>query len=324
MKALQYDRYGEPAEVVALAERPLPEPQEGEVRLRLLRSPIHNHDLATIRGTYGVKPQLPAIGGTELLGVVDALGPGVEGPAAGTRVAAMAPGAWGEYSIASAAAVVPIPAAVPDDAGAQLLAMPLSAVVLLDDLHVEPGEWIVQNAASGAVGRILCTAAQDRGINVINVVRRESAIEEVKRYGAQHAVSTSDPQWAQRVREIAGTAPIARVVDSVCDDTSTVLNALLGKFGQHVIFGALGARALKLDPGALIFGETTVRGFWMSSWMQRATAQERMAAMMRVFELLQAGKLPLPVAAVHPLAEAKAALAQAETPGRTGKVLLSP
>jgi len=239
----------------------------------------------------------------------------------GQRIAGMVPGAWAEYAVAPAASLAPIPDGIEDGAAAQLLAMPLSAVVLLDELRVKSGDWIVQNAAGGAVGRILSVLAQKAGVNVINVVRRAASIEEVKSYGAKHVVATSEENWADRIREIAGDAPIARIVDSVCDAQSTTLNRLLGRNGEHVVFGALGGSALKIDPGALIFGETIVRGFWMYAWMKRATDEQRTNATMRVFALAMSGELPLPVAGTYPLSEAKAALTAAEHPGRPGKVL---
>ena len=85
MRSVVFERFGEPSEVLDTAERPIPQPGPGEIRVRLVLSPIHNHDLWTIRGTYGVKPALPATGGTEALGIVDALGEGVSGPAVPSR-----------------------------------------------------------------------------------------------------------------------------------------------------------------------------------------------------------------------------------------------
>jgi NADPH2:quinone reductase len=323
MNALQFSRTGEPGDVLECRDVATPEPKAGEVRLRLLRSPIHNHDLATVRGVYGVKPPMPAIGGTELVGVVDALGEGVTSVKTGQRVASMVTGAWAEYSIASAASVVPVPDAIPDDAAAQLLAMPLSAVVLFDELRVKPGDWIVQNAAAGAVARILCGIAQKAGVNVVNLVRRPAAVEEVKAYGAKHVVVSSEDGWVERIQGIVDGAPIARIVDSVCDAQSTTLNRMLGRLGEHVVFGALGGSALKVDPGALIFAESVVRGFWMYSWMKHATKEQGAAATMKVFGLALAGELPLPVSGVYKLGDAKKALAAAEEQGRPGKVLLS-
>lgn len=324
MIALQFSRYGDPIEVVQPQEIPDPAPGDGEVVLRVVRSPIHNHDLATIRGTYGVKPPLPATGGTEVLGIVEDVGPGVTGVARGQRVAAMVQGGWAQRVKASAGALVPLPDAIGDDAGAQILAMPLSAVVLFDDLAVQPGDWIVQNAANGAVGRILMRLAQRRGVGIVNLVRRQSAADELTALGAEHVVLTDDPQWPRHVADATRGEPIARVVDSVCDAQSLLLNRLLAPKGEHIVFGALASRPLSLDPGALIFGQTVVRGFWVYAWMPRASQEQRAAAMQQVLALATSGELPLAVASTHALSEAKQALEAAQTSGRPGKVLFAP
>jgi NADPH:quinone reductase-like Zn-dependent oxidoreductase len=95
MQSVVIERFGHPAEVVQAGERPRPEPGPGEALVRMRLSPIHNHDLAIVRGVYGYKPPLPAIPGTEALGVVEALGEGVRGLAVGQRVAvAGAQGTW--------------------------------------------------------------------------------------------------------------------------------------------------------------------------------------------------------------------------------------
>ena len=321
MQALRYDRVGEPTEVIAPVDIALPVPQAGEVRLRMLRSPIHNHDLSTIRGIYGVKPQLPAIGGTEMVGAVDAIGGGVS-LALGTRVSAMLQGAWAEFVIVPAALCVTMPDALDDDTASQLMAMPLSALVLLESLRVEPGMWILQNAANGAVGRILMRLAQARNVNVINLVRRESSANELRAFGAKHVIVTEGNDWAAHLREMTGGQPVARVIDSVTGAQSIELQRVLGRRGEYVIFGGLAAAAMRLDPGLMIFNETVVRGFWMTAWMSRASAQERTAAVQSIFALALAGELPLPVASIFSLSDGKAAMLAAEQPGRSGKVLL--
>src|SRR3546814_669818 len=83
MRSAIHHQFGDPTNVLVPGDSPLPEPAPGEVRIRMQLAPIHNHDLLTVRGQYGYKPALPAIGGSEGLGVVDALGAGVEGLAVG-------------------------------------------------------------------------------------------------------------------------------------------------------------------------------------------------------------------------------------------------
>ena len=186
MRCAVYNAFGAPAEVLHLAERPVSEPGPGEIRGRMVLSPIHNHDLWTISGEYGVKPPLPAIGGTEALGVVDKLGEGVTTPAVGQRVTASSiVGAWAEYFIARAAAVVPVPDAISDEVACQLIAMPLSAMMALVDLGVKPGQWMIQNAATGAVGKTLAMIAKAKGIHVVNIVRRREGVAELGKLGIE-------------------------------------------------------------------------------------------------------------------------------------------
>jgi NADPH:quinone reductase-like Zn-dependent oxidoreductase len=324
MIALQFPSFGEPANVVAPKETAKPEPGPGEVRLKLVLSPIHNHDLATVRGIYGVKPPLPAIGGSELLGVVDALGEGVANLAPGQRVSSGVRGSWSEYVIANAAGAVPIPDTVSDEVGAQLLAMPLSAMVLFEELHAPAGSWIVQNAANGAVGRNVMRIAQAAGVNVVNLVRREASVGEMQSFGAKHVVNTEVGDWINEVRDIVGNGNVVAVVDSVCDKNSMALNGLLGRGGQHVVFGALGTHALAVNPSNLIFKESTIRGFWMIAWMERATQEQRVGAIVKVVGLAMNGTLALPAGGIYPLSKAWEALKAAETPGRSGKILFAP
>ena len=161
MRSAVHASFGEPADVIGPADSPMPQPGPGEVRVRMTLAPIHNHDLWTIRGQYGWKPSLPAIGGSEACGVVDALGEGVEGLRVGQRVnTAAGRGTWAEYFVTPAGMAIPLPDAIPDEVAAQLVAMPLSALMLLEFLDVQPGQWIVQNAANGAVGKTLAMLAE--------------------------------------------------------------------------------------------------------------------------------------------------------------------
>ncbi|PTT35108.1 alcohol dehydrogenase, partial [Stenotrophomonas sp. HMWF022] len=184
MRAAQYSTFGNPADVLAVADAALPEPGPGEVRIRTVLASIHNHDLLTVRGLYGYKPTLPATGGSEALGVIDALGEGVDGLQIGQRVAAASVhGTWAEAFIAPARMVIPMPESIPDEMAAQLIAMPLSALMLLEFLHVEPGQWVVQNTANGAVGKSLAMLATARGVHVANLVRNAEAVAQLQALG---------------------------------------------------------------------------------------------------------------------------------------------
>ena len=205
MRSAIHTTFGEPADVLQLADRPVPQPGASEVRIRTLLAPIHNHDLWTIRGRYGYKPELPAIGGSEAVGVIDALGESVDDLAIGQRVAvASVHGTWAEYFIAPARLLVPVPDTMADETAAQLIAMPLSALMLLEFLHVGPGQWIVQNTANGTVGKTLAMLAAARGVQVLNLVRRDAGVDELTALGIGNVVSTAQSEWEDRARSILG------------------------------------------------------------------------------------------------------------------------
>ena len=86
MKSVTFETFGSPGRVLRVVDRPMPEPGPGQVRVRMVLSPIHNHDLMIVTGHYGYKPELPHVPGTEALGVVDKLGERVTGLSVGQRV----------------------------------------------------------------------------------------------------------------------------------------------------------------------------------------------------------------------------------------------
>lgn len=126
MRTIIHNTFGEPEDVLRVEDRTIPELGHGQVRLRVRLSPIHNHDLWTVHGTYGFKPELPAPAGTEVLGVVDKLGEGVNNVAIGQRaVSGTTFGMWAEYELVEAQGFILVPDALPDEAAAQLVSMPL-------------------------------------------------------------------------------------------------------------------------------------------------------------------------------------------------------
>ncbi len=325
MRALVQPQFGDPSEVLSVQEVPDPQPGPGQALVRVLLSPIHNHDLWTVRGSYGFKPEMPARAGSEAVGVVEALGEGVEGLAVGQRVATGgAFGAWAELIVAPVAGLVPVPEAMSDEAASQLVSMPFSAIALLDFLEVSEGDWIVQNAANGAVGRLLAQLGEARGVHVLGLVRRAESIAELHEQGIEQVVATDDDGWRDRVREIVGDAPIVAGVDSVGGRAAGDVVSLLADDGVLVVFGAMASPTLEIGSGDVIFKQTVIKGFWGSKVFSAMAAEKRTALMGELVTGIGSGVLTLPVEKVYGLDEiADAARANGE-PGRRGKILLRP
>jgi NADPH:quinone reductase-like Zn-dependent oxidoreductase len=324
MRAIIHRSFGVPQEVLEVADVDQPTPGEGEVRVRIVLAAVHNHDLMIARGEYGMLPELPGRAGSEAVGVIDALGDGVTGIEIGQRVVAGTTGAWAEYVTMPARAVVPLDDSIPDEAGAQLIAMPFSAIALLDFLQLDEGDWMLQNAANGAVGRIVAQLAKTRGVNVIGLVRRSQAVEQLAAEGIDRVVATDDEGWRDRVTELTGGAPIRAGVDSVGGESAGDVLSLLAEGGSLVVFGAMASSTLNLSVGDILFKQATVKGFWGAKVGSYISAQRRGELMVELRERIADGTVTLPVASIHALDDIADAVRASDEAGRRGKVLLRP
>lgn len=325
MHSALHTQFGDPAEVLHLGKSPKPTAQPGEVVVKMLLSPIHNHDLWTVRGSYGYKPELPAIGGSEAVGLVESVGDGVAPDWIGKRVAVSGVhGTWAEYFAAPLAELVPLPAALSDEDGAQLIAMPFSAISLLEFLQVKPGDWVIQTAANGAVGKIFAALADARGIHTLNLVRRDEAVAELQDLGMRNVLSTASDDWRAKARAILGAAGARAAIDSVGGKVAADLAALLGVEGQLVVFGTATGAPLELSSGMLIMKHLTVKGFWGSKVRQEMASTDKARLMDELLVRAVNGRLQLGSGGTYSLSQITAAVTAAQVPGRTGKILLKP
>lgn len=320
MKRAVYSQFGTPETVLKSQDAETPRPGPGQVLVKMVLSPIHNHDLWTVAGDYGVKPTLPAVAGTEAVGVVEAVGEGVTTVAVGQRVAGSAEQTWAEFYIADARRLVPVPASVDDETACQLVAMPLSTKMLIDVLDVKEGDWIAINAANGAVGKLLTQYGAEKGINVLGLVRREAAVAEMAAQGYANVVATEGEGWKDKVAAITNGAPIVRGVESLGGDGATQLLSILANGAELISFGAMTGKPLQISSGDLIFRSITAKGFWGA---KPPVKPERIGELLgEVVRDAASGKLKLTIEKAYPIDQiAEAARASGE-PGRTGKIAI--
>lgn len=323
MRSATYDHFGKPTEVLHIGNRPTPEPKANEVRVKTILASIHNHDLLTIRGQYGFKPELPAIGGSEAMGIIDAVGSEVKDLKVGQRVAAASVQAtWAEYFVAPEHMVFTVPDSLDDEMAAQLIAMPLSALMLLEFLEIKTDQWIIHNAANGAVGKSLAMLAAARGVKTINLVRSSNAVTELETLNLKNTINTSDDDWKEQVKSILGNAEISAAVDSVGGDASGDLLSLLGHGGTLASFGLMSGKPMTLNPTDLIFKQAVVKGFWGSKISQEMSIENKQRLINELIERAIVGQLKLPVEAIFDLADVVKAVDGEVQAGKKGKVLL--
>ena len=330
MKAIRFDHYGEPAQVLMVQECPLPEPGKGEVRVRMLASPINPSDLLFVRGQYaGVQPHFPAPVGFEGVGRVDALGPQVQSPVPGQRVAVLNSqgGNWADYAVVPAHDLFPVPDDLPDEQVACYIINPATAILMLRHvLAIPAGEWLLQSAANSELGRMIIRLAKHDGVRTINVVRRREVAAELQDLGADAVIVSTEGPIDEQVRRIVDPQGVKYAIDPVAGETGTEMFQALDEEGRMLVYGSLTGEPIRVgaDPRSILAGRRILEVFFVGYWLPRLDETARRQLVQEIVTLLRESILTTSAARTFSLDEIGTAVRQAEAPGRQGKILLVP
>ncbi len=320
MKAARYHRTGPPSEVVVCEEVPSTAPGPGEVGVRMACAIINPADLNMLEGRYGEARPLPDVPGNCGCGWVSATGEGVE-PALLGRMVLVDSQAWCSAGVWPAADLVVLPDGLDPVHAAALRVNPPTAWRMLEDfVDLQPGDWIVQNAATSAVGRAVVEIARLRGWRTINLVRRIETAADLRAAGAE-VVVLDDDEAAARIREAAPEARPRLGLNAVGGASATRVAGLLAPGGTMVTYGAMGKEAVKLPNSFLIFRRLVVTGFWLTLWLREAPAEAREGMFATLSQLAGRGLFRPQVAAEFRLPDVTSAVAAAMA-GPQGKVVL--
>jgi len=288
----------------------------------MLAAPVNPADLNVIEGKYGELPGLPAVIGNEGVGRVAAWGSKTKGFSVDDLVLPMRRGTWAQYMLADAANAVRLPREMNAFQAGMLTVNPASAWGMLESFaSLQEGDWIAQNAANSAVGRCVIQIARSRGWKTLNVVRRPDVFEELKALGAD-VVVLEGRDLREVSEEICGAARPRLALNAVGGASALNLANALADRGTVVTYGAMGRQPLKIPNGLLIFRNLEFKGFWVSRWLQSLPPAETTEMWNSLAALSMQGKLRIPVHRVFPLTALLAAVEEASSENRNGKVLL--
>jgi len=319
-RAIRIHQAGGP-EVLRLEDVTLPTPGPGEARVCHQAVGINFVDVYHRSGLYPLP--LPSGLGVEAAGLVEAVGPGVEGLRVGDRVAYIAgPGSYATARNVPADRLVTLPAGVPAEVAAAAFLKGLTVHMLVTRYRpVRPGESVVVWAAAGGVGQLLVQWLVALGAEVIAVVGSEEKAARVLALGAQHALVTPRDDVAARVQLLTGGVPL--VYDSVGKATFEASLDCLAPFGILVSYGNASGPVPPFDTG-LLARKGSLAVARPSAFTHVARAADLAEAAAALFERLADGRLKVAVGGRWPLAEAAAAHRALEARGTTGSLLLQP
>jgi NADPH:quinone reductase len=310
MRAVGITSFGGP-EVLQLVDLPLPEPGDGEVRIKVAAATVNPSDTALRAGAFGPPAGgegPPYVAGWELAGVVDAAGRGA-GWKPGERVLAIlfpyatGRGAQAEYVVVRGDSVARVPHGISLAAAATLPMNGLTARLALDKLGLRPGQTIAVTGAAGAVGGYVMQLAASEGLRVIGDASPADT-ELVKSLGADIVVA--------RGAEIA--AAIRRAVPEGVH--AVVDTALLGPPVLPAVRDGGQLIAVRPFPGD---GERgiTITLILVTDYVHEAAKLAELA------RLVADGKLTLRVARELPAEDAAQAHRQLEAGGTRGRLVLT-
>ena len=326
MKAAVFESFGEPSEVLRIREVPTPEPGPGEVRVRMIASPVNPSDLMVVEGRYGVLPNLPATPGFEGVGVVDKAGPGLMGRfAVGKRVAAINSngGNWAEYAVIPWRQARPIADDIPDDQAAAFFVNPATALAMVRHvLKVPKGDWLLLSAAGSTLGKMIIKLGKNDGFKTLCVVRRSEAKAELVALGADAVISSSEGPVPDQVRAITGDDGPRFALDPVGGEAGTAIFRSLGTNGRLVLYGSLTDRPIEVSPRLVISGRRVVEGFWLGHWMRDRSIPASLLLFREIAALIRGDVLTSEIGASYALDDVATAVREATAVGRRGKVLL--
>jgi NADPH:quinone reductase-like Zn-dependent oxidoreductase len=325
MLRAEYQQRGPvPQDVIEAVEFQLPTPKAGEALLKVLAAPINPSDVLTLTGEYGMLPPLPAIGGSEGVGRVEQLGEGVSNLKIGQTVL-LPPGSgtWSSHIVTSAGKLVALPDADPQQLCMLTVNPPTALLLLRNFVDLQPGDWVIQNAANSSVGSYLIQLAKARGLKTVNIVRRESAVADVQAIGGD-VVLVDGPDLHKRVKTATDGAKIQLGIDAVGSISTEHLANCLSEGAVLVNYGLMSGKPCQMPASALIFREIDLRGFWLLKWYQKATPAEQMAVFGELISLIASGKLKTKIAATYDVSQIKQAVAAAASDERGGKILIVP
>jgi NADPH2:quinone reductase len=236
MKAVRVHQYGG-LEALKVEEIPLPEPGEGEARVKIEAVGVNFIDIYHRIGRY--QGTLPLTLGQEAAGTVEAVGPGVTEVRPGDRVAyAMVQGSYAEFAIAPAWRLISLPAGVDAQHAAAVAIQGMTAHYLTRSTYpLKEGETALVHAAGGGTGQLLVQLAKARGARVIGTASTEEKAALAREAGADEIILYTQADFEVEVKRLTDNRGVEVVYDSVGKDTFDKSLNCIRRRGYMVLYG---------------------------------------------------------------------------------------
>jgi NADPH2:quinone reductase len=258
---------------------PTPEPQPGEVRVRVHAASLNFPDVLITQGKYQMKPAWPFVPGSEFSGLIDAVGPGVTQFKIGDTVAAIAgTGGFGTHACVSTERVMALPGAFSlVDAAAFAFTYGTSHHALMDRGQLKAGETVLVLGAAGGVGSAAVQIAKAAGARVIAAASTDEKCAACLTLGADATINYSREKLREALAALTGGRGPDLVYDPVGGELAEPAFRSIAWRGRYLVVGFAGGGIPALPWNLALLKGASVVGVFLGEFTQREPKAYRQA-----------------------------------------------
>jgi len=326
-KVVRIYEQGSP-DVLKIEQHDVGPPGAGEARLRIEAIGLNRSEAAFRAGQYPVKPKFPTLMGYEAVGIVEALGDGVNGFAVGDRVCVLPMYRLGEFGVYAEKAIVPVRVLQPSPPdlspveAASLWMQYLTAMAIIEMGHATIGDFVIIRAASSSVGLAAIQLANWAGATPIATTRRSDKTEALRKHGARHVIATDETDLVAEVMKITDGKGARIVFDPVAGPYVETLTQAMAVDGKLFIYGGLSGQPTMHPHWASAFKNLSIRSWIASTIWNHPERFARARAL--ILRGLAEGHLKPVIARQFKLDEIVEAHRYLESNAQVGKIVVVP
>jgi len=334
MKAIQLPAYQgniiRALRSLEIVENTLPALFDNEVMVEVGAAPANPSDLAFIQGGYNVKKPVPAIPGFEGMGKVVFAGKDKQAHRLlGKRVSFFSQsergGSWASYTPVKAIDCLELDERIQEEQAACFSVNPFTAYAMVELAKNNGIKAIIQNAASGQVGKFINRLANMSDITVINIVRKEEQLRKMADAGFENVLWAQDDEFLPRLTQLATSLDAKLAFDAAGGEQSGHILSCMPEGSTLYLYGALAGRTLSEIPASdVIFKKKAITGFNMNEWKAELSKDAFEKVSGHLQQLFISGDLKTEIQGSFPLADYEKGLMQYIRGMSDGKVLLIP
>ncbi|HZH27508.1 MAG TPA: NAD(P)H-quinone oxidoreductase [Azospirillaceae bacterium] len=324
MTAVEITRPGGGPDVLKPTRRPVPQPGNGEVLIKVAAAGVNRPDVLQRLGLYPMPPGVTDIPGLEVAGTIAALGPGADGFEVGDPVCALlAGGGYAEWAVAPVPQVLPVPKGL---SPVEAAGLPETVFTVWTNVFergaLKPGESLLVHGGTSGIGTTAVQLAAALGSTVFATAGSDEKARACEGLGAKRGINYRTEDFVQVVKAETGGRGVDVVLDMVGGDYFPRNLECLAVEGRHVSIASLRGGKAEFPIPVVMAKRLTITG----STLRPRTVEQKgaiaRAVRATVWPLIDAGRVRVPVHATFALAEADKAHALMESSTHIGKIIL--